>query len=862
MGMKRPAEAYFPTVKLFDDLPVITPQTNKVKNKFLALLGVRKTIELSVIFERLMMSPTSVGRGGDYQGKWDHVDLIKYLASVQNDIPVDDIERLKQTPICGAEPGPGLVWNTRLYCVKELFKPTKALRELNLPVLQWHGLYTQGSPEGRFLLRLGLQTHPSVEELLSLMASPAETGNTALGELAMRYFIENHVTNQYNNIDLSAIQIPILPVENSDPRFLAAPSACFTNNKASLLDFHILRTDLHSHAAKFGVSANPLMRDCVDRIVAGPPKSLGEARDIFSYLNSRDIDQTMIELLSKTPFIPIFAHTLSSEIATRFVAPKNCFLGHSPTYGKIFDFVDFGVEANLFLLKCGSKYEPTKFEIAWKLVREPATLLSILGTTEKYLALLKSLAVEYLDLKNDKALLGAMKCKPFLLAYKTTASQNSPKCEPTPKLAEDGHDGYCGNGEIQQFELASSEQIFINDDERSYNLFKNEILAAPQNDILEEFYSQLGVRDLSSIVVEEPRIGRTAGCQSSAKRLRATIMERVKLFFHVTPLGQFWHDTRWLETNLSVSVTANLHLRRSLRGFRSTHTETKTALGKYNRNKTQWCLWVTTSGFDMFEVSEALTRLLLRRPKPHSAMMLEQFLTWDLYKLKARGFNVDRILQTKQEQRLSEEKRRKQFEEEQRQLNEQEKHRHDSQFSGMGPNDSELQQSLSSAIQASRAHNSSSLFSRPTQKTVKDLDFYCHMDFNPSHDLSFLSLATNSVQIFISRTIETDTSSFLAQNSAFLNTFAVLLVKVGQVYALPTHALHIFYDAYGSTIAFNYQGSIFCNFRYFKQLHLPTLQKSYQEGRTLFMPFWFVTLAHEIAHNLVNDHSSQHSYYT
>ena len=39
-------------------------------------------------------------------------------------------------------------------------------------------------------------------------------------------------------------------------------------------------------------------------------------------------------------------------------------MGDGSTYGDIFDFVDFGHEANTFLLRIGSKHEPNAYEIA------------------------------------------------------------------------------------------------------------------------------------------------------------------------------------------------------------------------------------------------------------------------------------------------------------------------------------------------------------------------------------------------------------------------------------------------------------------------------------------------------------------
>jgi hypothetical protein len=90
-------------------------------------------------------------------------------------------------------------------------------------------------------------------------------------------------------------------------------------------------------------------------------------------------------------------------------------LGSSSTYADIFDFVDFGNEANAFLLKCGSKNEPTKLELAALACKEPARLLGIMQSPEKYLNLLRTLADDLSMLKKDKVLFKQMKQSQFLL---------------------------------------------------------------------------------------------------------------------------------------------------------------------------------------------------------------------------------------------------------------------------------------------------------------------------------------------------------------------------------------------------------------------------------------------------------------
>ena len=85
-GLRKPTEAYQASVKkIFDDLPIVT--LNSVKEKVLAAFGVRKTIELNLIFDRLMATSEKGGEAKGPDGKWSHVDLIKYLTSVYGDIP-------------------------------------------------------------------------------------------------------------------------------------------------------------------------------------------------------------------------------------------------------------------------------------------------------------------------------------------------------------------------------------------------------------------------------------------------------------------------------------------------------------------------------------------------------------------------------------------------------------------------------------------------------------------------------------------------------------------------------------------------------------------------------------------------------
>lgn len=245
LGMRKPTESFFQSVKLFDDLPTIEG-CSSLKDKFLTAIGVRKTIDLDTIFTRLLKRSAEAEDSG--RAKWSHVELIKYLASVRADIPKDDLRKLKESPICPAEAGPpGLestVPSSQLYKVSELYEVKDALRPLNLKIIQWpSGGLRPASNEFKFLTALGLRPYPSVHELVEMMASSDHT----LRASAMNFFISYHHTNSYASFDISETPKAFLPVEQN-PKQLVSPSQCYTNEAAAVLGFNILRGDLRHHA--------------------------------------------------------------------------------------------------------------------------------------------------------------------------------------------------------------------------------------------------------------------------------------------------------------------------------------------------------------------------------------------------------------------------------------------------------------------------------------------------------------------------------------------------------------------------------------------------------------------------------------
>jgi hypothetical protein len=929
MGMKKPGEAYFPTVKLFDDLPVVSG-LNNVKDRFMAALGVRKTVELNVIFSRLLdgnVAPGSDEKSG--QRKWSHVELIKYLASVAHDIPAEDIAKLKSTPICTAESKDESKATTKRYRVSELLEPKDSLRDLGFPLLYWPKPYVPSSPEGQFLALLGLKSHPLATELIQLMAQGSD-----IGARARKYFITEYAKADYGSYNFVSVTTAFVPTESGK---LTTPSRCYTDPGALLLGFDILQKDLYGHATKFGVKTHPPIDACVNILLHKPPNTRERAVELFRYFSTRgpDLTSQMVMRLGQAAIVPILqnlpGHTRRhSEIkpaSVRHVPPRECYLGSSDDYEDIFTFVDFGQHANMFLQLCGAKQLPTDSELASVLVKEPARVLAMVQTPERYLRLLRNIANSMKTIKRDSSLLKEMKKSPFLFASREMAPK-APSHK-VPKLVDDtSYDDDEDEDEeqgIKEWQLVKATDAVIVDDYVGFNLFKEKILAAPQEELLENMYTMLGTPSLSRLIEEEARCGNLGRDQTAARALEKRIFERSRVFLHDVPRDMIRLDATGLEKQLTVQVVASLSLCRSLRGHNLSHVEKRSAV--VTRKHGRSTLHITAGKIDFYQVSQALVQLMLSRAKLNSAVTLEMILKSDLLELQSRGYNVRRILKQKAAQaRIAETKQKEQLEAERKQREEERQNqivnqdllqpmpgvfpespvsdhfpdskaqRGSSIFSDIGerfgrlglsdfmhrrqrsrsrgsldgpppyspadPNNpgvtspDNLRSNLAAAVKSCRPYGSSSLFNRGENNQVAETKTYC--DERPSQDLVHTGKSTAGIKIFLSKN-GPDRTKFLDSHGSGINAFASILVDCANIFSIRPDTISIFDDPTSKTIAFNSQGSIFCNYLYFDQLHSASMLQGHRADTLIY---WWVIFCHELAHNLVADHSSRHSYYT
>ena len=148
-GFKKPGEAYFEKNLLFDDLPTIAlPKNTAIKGgmeKMLLGIGVRKTVDLQLVFSRLI--------GG---GTWTCQDLMRYLVSVKDTLSSEELARLRQTAAFPLEverfdeTSEGAKPAAVRRKPNQLYEPIDSLRALGLPLLDWgDGKWKSNSEEGR-----------------------------------------------------------------------------------------------------------------------------------------------------------------------------------------------------------------------------------------------------------------------------------------------------------------------------------------------------------------------------------------------------------------------------------------------------------------------------------------------------------------------------------------------------------------------------------------------------------------------------------------------------------------------------------------------------------------------------------------
>ncbi|KAF9976136.1 hypothetical protein BGZ73_009111 [Actinomortierella ambigua] len=685
-GMKIPGEAYFKSVTLFPDLPVMI-FTKQPLDKMLLAMGVRKSVELQMVFDRLVNA-----------GSWDHMQLVKYLASVRDTLSAEEIRRLRATPIFPRQnkelsPSPSSTAvaaaaaptsaqsppttatpppvPTKRYPANQLYAPTDVLTELGLPVIEWKGRWRATSDEGIILLKLGLMDHPTLDTLVKLIS---ESTDKAFRKKALGYMLENFKTYYAPNYHAALITTPFLPTTNPD--VLETPARCYSDPACSVMGFPVLQEDLRQHASMLGVLEGPKAALLLERLAKKPPGTKAEARREFEYLSKVQwgFSHDHWNALRKLEFIPILDVAAAAKDADKtqntdkeaqkqetapsnqkWVDPRSCYFDkkNSGFHPDLLTLVDFGPTANLFLKACGVKDEPSPVELAQLVVRSPSEFLNRNGGVEKYKAVLRQIASHLNVIKLNKALFEEMKRSPFLLGERRIQDDEGAPAEGSSDSGK-GDSASSEDSEVGQVvvhcKLAVAKDIYLIDDPVPQRLFQP--LGAPMEAHLETLYEALGSTWISTQVRERYQPKGNMTITNRSENLQELIRERAPLL--LTDLGG--HNGRhggnnvsleWFTKKLVVRQIPEIQLLREFLPTKQVKADPTTAC-VVQTSKNEPLLLVTGRGeLDYFDIADALTKVVLRRRTLQDNFWWANLLSSSLLNLKRKGLPVDRILNAK-----------------------------------------------------------------------------------------------------------------------------------------------------------------------------------------------------------------------
>ncbi|KAG0215948.1 hypothetical protein BGX28_007174 [Mortierella sp. GBA30] len=652
-GMKLPNESYFKTVTLFPDLPVMV-FTKQPLEKLLLSMGARKSVELQLVFDRLVNA-----------GSWDHMQLVKYLTSVRDTLSSGEMKRLKATSIFPREdlskdnsitttpvspkpdsanlesPAPSSPTPVKRYPANTLYAPSEIHAALGLPVIEWKGRWRSSSDEARLLLELGLLTNPSLDVLLALASAPTDKG---IQEKALAYLLENFKTFYTLQYSPSKVKVQFLPTTTNS---LETPEGVFYSASCSVMGFPVLREDLRVHAAMLGIRENPLPIRLLERLTQTPPSTKDKARQIFEFLNKfqGEFSHHHWSTLRTLKFIPL------DDSGSNFVEPQSCYFDKkdSAFHPDLLTTIDFGRAANLFLKSCGVKEEPTPVELTQLVVRAPQDFLNRNGGVESYKSILRQIASHMHVIRTQKALLNEMMRSPFLLGEKRMPQDVEDDTSVAAKEMdgedpEDSSDSNMGQV-VVQYKLARASDIYLIDDTVQQQIFTP--LSAPMESHLESLYEELGSTWISRQVRENCRPQGALAVTRRSENLQELIVERAPLLLSDHPPNRLNFDLDWLTTKLKVRQVPEIKLRREFIPTGAKHEESTTACIVQDQSKAYYLLVTAKGDMDYFDIADVLAKLLLRKKKLNDSIWWSNLLFTSLINLKRKGFQVDRILNAK-----------------------------------------------------------------------------------------------------------------------------------------------------------------------------------------------------------------------
>ncbi|KAH6912035.1 hypothetical protein BKA70DRAFT_1266345 [Coprinopsis sp. MPI-PUGE-AT-0042] len=903
VGMRKAGDAYLPNIIAFPDLPIVVIPPGVVgMDELLRYLGLKSRVPLDLVFDKLFQTD-----------QWTTTVVVKYLASVRGTLTDEEIERLRNARVFPEATRTPDVSNLNMvhrvpFAMKELHEPLDICRKLELPILDWDpkSKWDSQSAEAELLREIGLKGLPDLEALIQGCAS----ANVAVRQPALDYFLKNMSSTYSHYKSDDFLSIPYLPAIRSKQPIMGTPRDVVVTDYWGKIGFDVLDPDHLIYATALQVKSHPTPDELVDLLKRRPPEHDKEAAEVFSLMSPQTpvFTDDHRQTLSIVPFIPVKSATGDGFFS--HLPPSKCYLGISshPIYSRVFTFVDFGPKANPFLAFCGVKAEPTVDEIAAALAEQPEQIYHLSCGVDGYLAELRNLATKSADI--SEGTISQMKESPFLLAIgQRNRSGNSGEEECNPLAI------------VHYLEVAA--QITVVGDMACYNLFERELMTAPQEDMLESFYLRLGARKLSKLVESECHTDGALPSSEGEAAIHTLIQERLPLFLHENRLAKPKLAGEW-DSDLVVRAFRTLEITKTLQVGRRPWPSNRSARSAAAVRKGSVIeLWICGSIRSMnaliLDTPTANDDLLLSTILSTDIEILERrgYKVARILKRERERQQQQRhssveghLLQTPPEIKpcspRSDRRAILASRGVQLQAGSMLKQVRTAQLgTTTGPDRSHKHvQSLYSRLKhgLSSGTLSHSLFARNSPPAILppvpaglEADIYARIyqnlvspsstltctpgPSNPfreyegqkssvsgpycdpsgrSYSLQLLDVLENVPVVAPQDAPPLAANTFIIDNRKSLLRFIRILLRLSHILQLPEGSIHVVNDPDESLVAFNRNPRIFLNFRYFEVHHDARVKRA--ECNSAYIS-WYFALAHEIAHNLVEAHNSEHEFY-
>ncbi|KAI6027972.1 hypothetical protein PISMIDRAFT_91498 [Pisolithus microcarpus 441] len=883
-GLYSPECSYLPVADnaLFHqlDLPIVGHhsrfEVDENMKEFLLFIGVRKNPPVQLLLNQVLTL-----------GDWTALNLIDYLIKKESSMSSEDLTALVSSAIFVKENLQSNEENTR-HRACDLYPPMDIFRELRLPVIEWSGMseWRDASPEAQLLYRLDLNRFPPLPKIVELCSS----SDNGLQETAFVYLCDNLHSQYLHYHPENFRDVEFIPAQSKGGARLRKLEEVYSCTRWKPLGFYVVPDRYQSAPLhQLGVMQHPPTSKLFDLLEKSPPRDEKAAIHWFEALFDHMASFSAPDLtkLSGLPIVPT-----GSPSALKFLPPTQCYLdqGTKPVlYAKLFVFVNFGTKANRFLGACGSKSKVSIEDVAEVLIDNPEKFFELAGGYEGFLVELRKLAYQIHDISNES--LHKMSHSPALLGLRRKKTE-----------------GKAGWDYEHQF--LTYQGVAVVDDNNDYQLFSDHLFIAPQEEALERFYASLGCRYLSEAVKERCSDLHEIPATKTCFEVQSLILERLPLFI------QNYTDTKPKVTipsspdHLKVKACNRILVSKILVAGNVERIKDVRAIARSEGDTIE--LWISdVANCDMYEVATSLCRILFGVSKTNATVLLGTILSADLEFLERRGFLVDQIshqhtdtyeegnkamkrrsagspwtadspqqsmLNTQRTPQLGCERLPGSFEASPQcpSLS----HAADSVswkiretsnvFGDKFPDtighltslslascevisQSYIRNIVEKAIEACRLEGKRLSVRSETSQYLSNT--FCRM---PADVRCFRPIGeVKNVQVCLDEGMP-GAETFMERMHGPLSRFVDVIITLSEIYHISTSTLHVFYDVSGGRIAFNCGGIIYLNMRYFEIWHDEQVKNGNQQNAQMS---WFLALAHEIAHNLTDQHNSDHEFW-